>query len=297
MNYLNYIGTNNKLALYIRRVESYPILTEDEEYSLARRWRYEGDIEAARQLALCNLRYVVPIAYRYHKTFSLPLFDLIQEGNVGVMVAVHRFDPEKGVRFLKYAIYWIKAFIQDYVRRFLKIVKIGTTRLERKLLSGMKKLKNTVLMREKDKNERLAGEEKLEDKLDLKEEEFIKFKRLLAQDEVSLDFSYSKDDGSDSRPLLEKIATTQDPESILAQKDEEAYSFGMLYEAIDLLDSREKFVIHNRYISEEPKTLREIASHLNISTERVRQLENKALKKIKRYLEEKRANERSICCY
>lgn len=271
MNHYYELAERN-LSQYINRIEQFPLLKYEEEINLANKWRYEGDKNAARELVNSNLRYVVPVALRYKK-YGLPAFDLIQQGNLGLMVAVQRFDPSRGTRLLKYALFWIRTFIQDFITRSLKIVRIGTTRAERKIIGGAKKAKNNLTLAKKEiTNEEIAKE------LQVDEKYFEEYQKFLNSRNTYLDSPISIDD---SRPLLERISSSEDPESILAQKDEEAYRLALLHDAIESLNEREQYIVRERLLTDNPIGLKEIAEKLNISMERVRQIEKRAFEKIK----------------
>ncbi len=262
------------LESYIQAVNRFPILSAEEEQSLARRYRLFNDLEAARRLVLSHLRLVVSIA-RGYLGYGLPHADLIQEGNVGLMKAVKRFDPERGVRLVSFAVHWIKAEIHEYILRNWRLVKVATTKAQRKLFFNLRSLKQgdgTLTSQEVDEVARTLKV----DREDVREME----KRLYGQD-VALEPG-AEDDENSFTPIAYLAAPDTDPTQHLEAVEREKLATEGLSKALDRLDPRSRHIIEARWLNEEnPATLHELAAIYGISAERVRQIEAKALQKMK----------------
>jgi len=267
------------LYLYLQEIKKYPLLSREEEIELAKRYREKGDIQAAYKLVTSNLRLVVKIAMEFQKYWMQNLLDLIQEGNVGLMQAVKKFDPYKGYKFSYYASFWIKAYIIKFIMDNWNLVKIGTTQAQRKLFFNLRK--------EKERLERQGIEVTpalLSKKLHVKESEIIEMDQRLSGSEVSLDAPLSSDSEdthiaflSDNTPLVDDQMADQEARAILHEK---------LMNFRKYLKGKEAVIFDTRLIADEPLTLQEIGDQFGISRERVRQIENRLKQKLKSYLEE-----------
>jgi RNA polymerase sigma-32 factor len=265
---------------YMAEISKYPILSREEEYRLAVMYRKKEDLEAAKKLITSNLRFVIKIAYKY-RNYGINLMELIQEGNLGLMQAVKKFDPTRGYRLITYAVWWIRAYIQSYIIKTWSLVKIGTTQAQKKLfykLSSAKRkmeLANKILSPEDYKT--LAKE------LGVSGEAIAEMEQRMAGKDVSLDVEI-REEGERATHLdflADKLASQ---EEILTKIQEEEKIKRELDTALKSLEERERFIIENRILRDNPLTLEELGTKLNISRERVRQIENEALKKMKTIL-------------
>ena len=268
------------LDSYIRAANAWPMLSADEERALAEKLHYHGDLEAAKTLILSHLRFVVHIARNY-AGYGLPQEDLIQEGNLGLMKAGRRFNPEVGVRLVSFAVHWIKAEIHEYVLRNWRIVKVATTKAQRKLFFNLRKTKQRLGWFNQDEVEMVARELGVTSK-DVREME----SRLAAQDQS---FDLSSDDDSDSQPMA-PVLYLQDKSSNFADGIEddnwEEQAANRLTDAMQGLDERSQDIIRARWLDEDNKsTLQELADRYGVSAERVRQLEKNAMKKLRAAIE------------
>ncbi len=268
------------LESYIRAANSWPMLTAEEEKELAEKLHYQGDLEAAKRLILSHLRFVVHIARNY-SGYGLPQADLIQEGNIGLMKAVRRFNPEVGVRLVSFAVHWIKAEIHEYVLRNWRIVKVATTKAQRKLFFNLRKAKQRLGWFNQDEVEMVANELGVSSK-DVREME----SRMAAQD---MTFDMGNDDDSDSAPMA-PVLFLQDKSSNFADGIEddnwESHAADKLSDAMLGLDERSQDIIRARWLDEDNKsTLQELADRYGVSAERVRQLEKNAMKKLRMAIE------------
>ncbi|MSL39838.1 RNA polymerase sigma factor RpoH [Escherichia coli] len=268
------------LDSYIRAANAWPMLSADEERALAEKLHYHGDLEAAKTLILSHLRFVVHIARNY-AGYGLPQADLIQEGNIGLMKAVRRFNPEVGVRLVSFAVHWIKAEIHEYVLRNWRIVKVATTKAQRKLFFNLRKTKQRLGWFNQDEVEMVARELGVTSK-DVREME----SRMAAQD---MTFDLSSDDDSDSQPMA-PVLYLQDKSSNFADGIEddnwEEQAANRLTDAMQGLDERSQDIIRARWLDEDNKsTLQELAYPYAVSAERVRQLEQNSMKKLRAAIE------------
>ena len=269
------------LESYIRAANTWPMLSADEERELAEKLHYQGDLEAAKKLILSHLRFVVHVARNY-AGYGLPQADLIQEGNIGLMKAVRRFNPEVGVRLVSFAVHWIKAEIHEYVLRNWRIVKVATTKAQRKLFFNLRKTKQRLGWFNQDEVEMVARELGVSSK-DVREME----SRMAAQD-MTFDMS-ADDDASDSQPMA-PVLYLQDKTSNFADGIEEDnwedQAANKLTFAMEGLDERSQDIIRARWLDEDNKsTLQELADRYGVSAERVRQLEKNAMKKLRAAIE------------
>ena len=262
------------LALYMNNIKQYPLLSKDEEFELAVRWHDHNDIEAAHKLVVSNLRFVVKIAYEY-TDYGLKLMDLIQEGNIGLMQAVKKFDPYKGFRLISYAVWWIRAYIQNYIIKSWSLVKIGTTQAQKKLFYKMRQVKKALGI-DSTKDEDIS---KIAKELDVKDDVVREMDQRLAGRDLSLNNSLSPDDDNTYIDLVSEDATQ---ESELIDDEEKNNLKSDIKKALKLLNEKERYIIKNRIMADDPKTLQDIADKFNISRERVRQIEAGALIKLKK---------------
>ena len=268
--------SNNATSLenYIHTVNSYPMLTQEEETHLACRLRDHNDVDAAGHLVLSHLRVVVSIARKYIG-YGLPQADLIQEGNIGLMKAVKRFDPERGVRLVSFAMHWIKAEMHEYILRNWRMVKIATTKGQRKLFFNLRSHKtgtNSLTTTEADAMALSLG---------VKREEVLEMETRFHGQDVALE--PINEDGEDSyAPLAFLTDADAEPSKILARAEYERLSSSGLIDALDSLDPRSRHIVESRWLREEnPATLHDLAAEYKISAERVRQIEQKAMQKMK----------------
>ncbi len=270
------LSPGRDLASYVQTVSAFPILSAEEEKALAERFYYENDLDAARELVLCHLRFVVHLA-RSYQGYGLPQADLIQEGNVGLMKAVKRFNPEVGVRLVSFAVHWIKAEMHEFILRNWRIVKVATTKAQRKLFFNLRSAKKRLAWLTQEETEAVAGE------LGVPPEEVARMESRLAGTDLAFD-GYDSDDGESNAPVHylpgEGLAGA-DPAELVAAENWSETSGELLQAAIAELDDRSRAIIAERWLSEKKATLAELAERYGVSAERIRQLERNAMKKIK----------------
>jgi RNA polymerase sigma-32 factor len=262
------------LESYIQAANRFPLLSETQEVDLARRFRQDGDLEAARQLVLSHLRLVVSVA-RGYLGYGLPHADLIQEGNVGLMKAVKRYDPERGVRLVSFAIHWIKAEIHEYILRNWRLVKIATTKAQRKLFFNLRSLKQGL--------NTMSGEEvgAMARQLGVKPEEVREMETRLTGRDIAMEAS-SDDEGESFAPIAYLADPAEEPSEALANREMERLQDEGLKLALAKLDERSRRIIERRWLAEgETATLHELADEYGVSAERIRQIEAKAMQKMK----------------
>ncbi len=263
------------LGAYISTVNQIPILTAEQEKELAERYYYDQDLDAAKLLVMSHLRFVVHIA-RSYAGYGLPQGDLIQEGNLGLMKAVKRFDPNMGVRLVSFAVHWIKAEIHEYVIRNWRIVKIATTKAQRKLFFNLRSLKKS--------SKRLTLEEaqSIANDLNVTPEQVLEMEgRLTAYDAAFEAQDDDDDDTPHTAPALYLEDNRYDPARLIEEEDYEEQSTSALHEAMDQLDDRSRNILQRRWLDDDKSTLHELAAEYNVSAERIRQLEKNAMEKIK----------------
>jgi RNA polymerase sigma-32 factor len=265
------------LEAYIQTVNRFPILSAEEERALARRYRKDGDLEAARGLVLSHLRLVVALA-RGYLGYGLPHADLIQEGNIGLMKAVKRFDPERGVRLVSFAIHWIKAEIHEYILRNWRLVKLATTKAQRKLFFNLRSMKKGLAPLSRDDVERVATE------LRVKPEEVAEMETRLSGQEIA--FEADHDDEDAYAPVNYLAADHEaEPLRVLEAKESEQMRAAGLDEALNSLDPRSRRIVEARWLREkDAATLHDLAAEFKVSAERIRQIEAKALEKMRKAL-------------
>ncbi len=275
----------NSTDAYIARLKQIPVLSAEEETALAERYYQHQDLVAAKKLIIANLRFVVHIAQTY-MGYGLALADLIQEGNIGLMKAVKRFDPKVGVRLISFAVHWIKAEIQEFILRNWRIVKIATTKAQRKLFFNLRKMKTHLGWFNQKEIEAVARD------LGVKPETVREMESRLASNDMSLDISdESSDSKSTSYPLLDMHFEDNryDPARLLEASDSTESSQDHLHKALAKLDEREQTIIRDRWLTEPKITLQELANRYQVSAERVRQLEQKAIKELRNAIEQQAA--------
>ncbi|OIP93201.1 MAG: RNA polymerase subunit sigma-70 [Syntrophaceae bacterium CG2_30_49_12] len=265
----------SSLELYISEINRFPILREDEEFQLAVRFRKHNDMEAAEKLVVSNLRFVVKIAHKY-RSYGIALTDLIQEGNIGLLHAVKKFDPYKGHKLLSYAVWWIKAYIRNFIIRSWSLVKIGTTQTQRKLffkLNEERKRLETI-------SQKLPEFREIAESLGVREDEVEEMGLRLSQRDLSLDASLDGED--DSRTMIGYLPYQgEDQEMMLIKKEQGDLVKRDIAVVLAKLNERESYIIRHRVMADNPETLQEIGNHYNITRERARQLEKQALKKLR----------------
>jgi len=264
----------SSLEAYIQSVNRYPLLSLEEEQDLARRWHDTQDVEAARKVVVSHLRVVVSVA-RHYMGYGLPQADLIQEGNIGLMKAVKRFDPDRGVRLVSFALHWIKAEIHEYILKNWRLVKVATTKAQRKLFFNLRSMKQGLGSLGATETARIAKV------LGVKPEEVREMETRLSGQDIGLDPTV--DDGEESYSPIAYLASPEDsPVEVLAREQTERLQHEGLNEALSSLDPRSRRIIEARWLTEDSSaTLHDLAAEFGISAERVRQIEAKALKKMR----------------
>ncbi len=265
-------GPIGSLDHYIQAVSAVSILTKEEEIELAKRLHSEDDLNAAQELILSHLRFVVHIA-RGYSGYGLPLGDLIQEGNVGLMKAVKRFDPNVGVRLVSFAVHWIRAEIHDYVLKNWRLVKVATTKAQRKLFFNLRKAKKNLGWLSKAETEMVA------ENLGVSVEEVTRMEQRLAGRDLSYDASSADDENF--APVSYLPSLNSDPAETVERMDWQSNTHDRLAEAISELDTRSHDIVTRRWLAEKKATLHELASEYGISAERIRQIESNAINKLK----------------
>ena len=272
------LSFEGNLAIYLQEIKKFPILTAEEEYMLAKRYKEHGDTEAAHKLVTSHLRLVAKIAMGY-RGYGLPVTDLISEGNVGIMQAVKKFDPERGFRLATYAMWWIRAQIQEYVLHSWSLVKIGTTAAQKKLFFNLKKLKNQLSSIDSgDLSPENARE--IATRLNVKEGEVLDMNNRLFSGDQSLNVQVGDEGDTEWQDMLVDSNETHD--NLIANKDELKYRKKIFEQAIEILNEREKEIITLRKLQDKPVKLEELSKKFNISRERVRQIEEKAFEKLQK---------------
>ena len=272
------LSSEGNLSIYLQEIKKFPVLTAEEEYMLAKRYKEHGDTEAAHKLVTSHLRLVAKIAMGY-RGYGLPVTDLISEGNVGIMQAVKKFDPERGFRLATYAMWWIRAQIQEYVLHSWSLVKIGTTAAQKKLFFNLRKLKNQLNSID---NGNLSPENAREiaSRLNVKEAEVLDMDNRLFSGDQSLNVQIGEEGDTEWQDMLVDSNDTQD--NILANSNELSFRKKIFEQALEVLNDREKEIISLRKLKDKPVKLEELSKKFNISRERVRQIEEKAFEKLQK---------------
>ena len=272
------LSSDGGLSIYLQEIKKFPILSAKEEYLLAKRFKEHGDAEAAHKLVTSHLRLVAKIAMGY-RGYGLPVTDLISEGNVGIMQAVKKFDPEKGFRLSTYAMWWIRAQIQEYVLHSWSLVKIGTTAAQKKLFFNLRKLKNQLQSIDSG-NLSPENVREIANRLDVKEVEVINMEGRLFSGDQSLNITPGYENDKELQDLIEDERDTQD--IIVENSNEFSHRKKLFLEALKVLNPREKEIIELRRLRDKPKKLEELSVKFKISRERVRQIEEKAMEKLQK---------------
>jgi len=266
------------LSIYLAQIKKFPMLDAEEEYMLAKNWRENGNLKAAHKLVTSHLRLVAKIAMGY-RGYGLPVNELISEGNLGLMQAVKKFDPEKGFRLATYAMWWIKAAIQEYVLRSWSLVKMGTTTAQKKLFFNLRKLKNQIAPgQDGDLKDEQVNE--ISKRLDVESYEVVNMNRRMMGQEKSLNAPIKSGETDEWQDWL--VDDSLDQELIISQKQEYDDKKELLDSAMLILNEREKEIITARRLTEEPETLEELSKKYKISRERIRQIETKAFEKLQK---------------
>ena len=273
------LSNEGGLGLYLEQIKKFPILDSEEEYMLAKNWKTTGNIKSAEKLVTSHLRLVAKIAMGY-KGYGLPLNEMISEGNVGLMQAVKKFEPEKGFRLATYAMWWIKASIQEYILRSWSLVKIGTTTAQKKLFFNLKKLKNQIAPKAEGdlKDEHVKN---IANRLNVNEEEVVSMNRRLAGKEHSLNSPIGEDGDEWQDWLIDK---EMDQELKFSQQEEMKQRKELLQDSVKILNKREKDILYSRRLADEVVTLEDLSKKFKISRERIRQIENKAFEKLQKHM-------------
>jgi RNA polymerase sigma-32 factor len=266
---------SNGLDLYMAQIGQFPILSPEDEFELALRYREKGDREAAHRLITSNLRFVVKVALEY-KNYGVKLLDLIQEGNIGLMMALKKYDPRKGYRFISYAVWWIRAYIQNFIIKSWSLVKIGTTQAQKKLFYKLGKVRRLL---ESPQGGHQHSYQDIAKDLGVREEEIHEMEQRMARRDVSLDLPF--DENQELTPLELLSDDSPDQEDILIRSQDSEIQRKEISKALERLSERERYVITNRIMNDKPLTLREIGDKFQLSRERVRQIEKEALTKLR----------------
>jgi len=272
MSTLNPPAVTDSFDHYMTQINRFDLLSREEEYELAVRYRRHGELEAVHRLICANLRFVVKIALEY-RNYGIKALDLIQEGNIGLMKAVKKFDPERGTRLISYAVWWIRAYIHNFIVKSWSLVKIGTTQAQKKLFYKLNQTRNAL--------KRFTGEEtteKIARELGVRDDEVEEMAQRMASRDASLDLELKQ--GEDYTLLDTLPDDRNDQEDLLLQKEQKELFSKRLQTALSRLNQRERRIVQARILSDTPQTLKELSDRFDISRERVRQLEKNALEKI-----------------
>jgi len=264
------------MATYLAEIHRIALLSVDEEQRLARAYRDEGDLDAAHTLVTSNLRFVVKVAHEY-RSYGLKMADLIQEGNIGLMKGVQKFDPDRQIRLISYAVWWIKAYIQNYILKNWSLVKLGTTQAQRKLFFSLARTKREL--EKLGKGGAIVADSAVARKLHVKPQEVVEMQQRLSGRDFSLDAPLGEDGGVSHLDLLE--STEADASVELMESETRSIAQQRISAALSRLDPRERFIIEQRLMADEPMTLSELGDHYQVSRERARQLEIRAKAKLK----------------
>ena len=270
------VPSENGLSRYMREIWQFPILGAEEEYMLAVRWRDHGDVDAAHKLVTSHLRLVAKIAMKY-RGYGLPVADLLSEGNIGLMKAVKKFEPERGFRLATYAIWWIKAAMTEYVLRSWSLVRMGTMAAQKKLFFNLRRLKSHLEILD---NGDLSPEDtaNLAERLDVSESELVDMNRRISTRDSSLNTPIGDDEGMEFQDTL--VDDSPSPEAMAISSHDSKYRRGLLVGALKELNERERHIFVERRLKDDPVTLEDLGKHYGISRERVRQLEARAFDKV-----------------
>jgi RNA polymerase sigma-32 factor len=278
-NSLAVISPEGGLSRYLTEIRKFPMLAKDEEFMLAKRWQEHGDPEAAHRLVTSHLRLVAKIAMGY-RGYGLPIGEVISEGNVGLMQAVKKFDPDKGFRLATYAMWWIRASIQEYILRSWSLVKMGTTAAQKKLFFNLRKAKSEISALEEG-DLRPEQVSHIATRLGVTNEDVVSMNRRLAGPDASLNAPLRSDSESEWQDWLADDAAVSQ-ETQIAEDEERSLRMGLLQEAMQELTDRERHILTERRLKDEPTTLEELAAQYGVSRERVRQIEVRAFEKLQK---------------
>ena len=286
-NTLPTVSAEGGLARYLEEIRRFPMLSKDEEFMLAHRWREHGDTEAAHRLVTSHLRLVAKIAMGY-RGYGLPVSELVSEGNVGMMQAVKRFDPDRGFRLATYAMWWIRASIQEYILHSWSLVKMGTTAAQKKLFFNLRKLKGQLqAIDDGDLPDETVSE--IARRLDVPAEEVVSMNRRMTGGDRSLNAPLRADGDSE---WIDWLASGEDDqEEAIADAEEHDHRRDMLVRAMDCLNDRERHIFTERRLQDEPRTLEELSGVYGVSRERVRQIEVRAFEKVQKAVRDMLARE------
>ena len=272
------IGLEGSLVSYLTQIKKFPILSSEEEYMLAKNWRSRGDLKSAQKLITSHLRLVAKIAMGY-RGYGLPVSEMVSEGNIGLMQAVKKFEPEKGFRLATYAMWWIKASIQEYILRSWSLVKMGTTAAQKKLFFNLKKIKNQLSANNAG-DLRTEHVDEISKRLNVKKEEVVSMNRRLLGKEKSLNDPIKDADGAEWQDWL--VDNRTDQELKLSHKQEFAKKKKLMDNSMSILNPREKEILTARRLSEDIMTLEDLSKIYKVSRERIRQIETKAFEKLQK---------------
>ena len=272
------IGLEGSLVSYLTQIKKFPILSSEEEYMLAKKWRNRGDLKSAQKLITSHLRLVAKIAMGY-RGYGLPVSEMVSEGNIGLMQAVKKFEPEKGFRLATYAMWWIKASIQEYILRSWSLVKMGTTAAQKKLFFNLKKIKNQLSANNAG-DLRTEHVDEISKRLNVKKEEVVSMNRRLLGKEKSLNDPIKDEDGAEWQDWL--VDNRTDQELKLSHKQEFAKKKKLMDNSMSILNPREKEILTARRLSEDIVTLEDLSKIYKVSRERIRQIETKAFEKLQK---------------
>ncbi len=272
------LAISGGLQQYLAEVEKYPLLTPAKERELADLYYDKGDLAAAHSLVTANLRFVIKVAHEY-RSYGMRMLDLVQEGNIGLMMAVKKFNPHRGYRLITYAVHWIRAYIQKYILQTWSLVKIGTTQAQRKLFYKLNQTKNALKGGRADAETEMGMTDALAIALDVKDKDVVEMQMRMSGRDFSLDNTVDIEGGISYVDRLESKSQNQEDE--LIESEEVVLREEGVHKALATLSDRENYVVEHRILAEKPSTLQEVGDHLKISRERVRQIEVGALKKLK----------------
>ena len=278
-NNLPALSNEGGLSAYLAQIKKFPMLDAEEEYMLAKNWKTTGNVKSAEKLVTSHLRLVAKIAMGY-KGYGLPINEMISEGNVGLMQAVKKFEPEKGFRLATYAMWWIRASIQEYILRSWSLVKIGTTTAQKKLFFNLKKIKNQIAP-QSEGDLRPEHVDEIANKLDVSQNEVVSMNRRLSGKEFSLNAKIGEDGDEWQDWLVDKEL---DHDLKFAHREEMEQRKDLLKNSIKILNDREREILYSRRLNDEPTTLEDLSKKYKISRERIRQIENKAFEKIQKHM-------------
>ena len=272
------VPSSGGLSIYLSQIKKFPMLDAEEEYMLAKNWKENGNLKSAHKLVTSHLRLVAKIAMGY-RGYGLPMNEIVSEGNIGLMQAVKKFDPDKGFRLATYAMWWIKAAIQEYVLRSWSLVKMGTTTAQKKLFFNLKKIKSQIAPNEEGDLKEIHVNE-ISKRLDVDRNEVINMNRRMMGQEKSLNDPIKDGGGSEWQDWL--VDERLDQEFTTSQKQDYEDKKKLLYKSIGILSEREREILEARRLAEEPRTLDELSKRYKISRERIRQIETKAFEKLQK---------------